>query len=121
MLASELQEHLESVHKTATRGARQYTGTSGRIENAQMGVFLTYASLKGSSFLDRQLYLSQEWTDDSFSVSGSCRHSCRRGTKVEQIVLQNSATVKRLALLFRFDPARPNSARSANSHCSPYF
>jgi len=44
--------------------ARQYTGTAGRIENAQVGVFLTYATSKGYTFLDRQLYLPKEWTDD---------------------------------------------------------
>ena len=44
--------------------ARQYSGTAGRIENSQIGVFLTYASVKGHTFLDRQLYLPKEWTED---------------------------------------------------------
>ena len=44
--------------------ARQYTGTAGRIENAQVGVFLAYASRHGTAFLDRALYLPQEWADD---------------------------------------------------------
>jgi SRSO17 transposase len=44
--------------------ARQYTGTAGRVENAQVGVFLAYASRHGTAFLDRALYLPQEWTDD---------------------------------------------------------
>jgi len=44
--------------------ARQYTGTAGRIENAQVGVFLAYAGAKGHAFLDRALYLPKEWTDD---------------------------------------------------------
>src|SRR3954451_25426930 len=44
--------------------ARQYTGTAGRIENAQVGVFLPYASRHGAAFLDRALYLPREWTDD---------------------------------------------------------
>jgi SRSO17 transposase len=44
--------------------ARQYTGTAGRIENAQVGVFLAYASRHGTGFLDRALYLPREWTDD---------------------------------------------------------
>ena len=43
---------------------RQYTGTAGRIENAQVGVFLAYASRHGTAFLDRALYLPKEWTDD---------------------------------------------------------
>ena len=37
--------------------ARQYTGTAGRIENAQVGVFLAYASRHGTAFIDRALYL----------------------------------------------------------------
>ena len=44
--------------------ARQYTGTAGRIENAQVGVFLAYASTAGRTFLDRELYLPKAWTDD---------------------------------------------------------
>jgi SRSO17 transposase len=44
--------------------ARQYTGTAGRIENAQVDVFLAYASRHGTAFLDRALYLPGEWTDD---------------------------------------------------------
>jgi SRSO17 transposase len=43
---------------------RQYSGTAGRIENCQIGVFLAYASPKGRAFLDRDLYLPQEWADD---------------------------------------------------------
>ena len=43
---------------------RQYTGTAGRIENAQVGVFLAYASRHGTAFLDRALYLPKDWTDD---------------------------------------------------------
>src|SRR5215471_18817715 len=43
---------------------RQYSGTAGRIENCQIGVFLVYASAKGRTFLDRALYLPQEWTQD---------------------------------------------------------
>jgi SRSO17 transposase len=44
--------------------ARQYSGTAGRIENCQVGVFLAYASPKGHGLLDRALYLPKEWTDD---------------------------------------------------------
>lgn len=43
---------------------RQYSGTAGRRENCQIGVFLSYASPQGRAFLDRELYLPQEWTDD---------------------------------------------------------
>jgi SRSO17 transposase len=43
---------------------RQYSGTAGRIENCQIGVFLTYASPTGHVLLDREVYLPQEWADD---------------------------------------------------------
>ena len=43
--------------------ARQYSGTAGRIENCQIGVFLAYASPHGQALLDRELYLPKEWTD----------------------------------------------------------
>jgi SRSO17 transposase len=44
--------------------ARQYTGTAGDTVNAQVGVFLTYASELGAAFIDRALYLPREWAGD---------------------------------------------------------
>lgn len=43
---------------------RQYSGTAGRIENAQVAVFVTYASRHGHTLIDRRLYLPRSWTDD---------------------------------------------------------
>lgn len=43
---------------------RQYSGTAGRVENCQIGVFLGYASAKGQALIDRALYLPQEWAGD---------------------------------------------------------
>ena len=43
---------------------RQYSGTAGRIENCQIGVFLAYAGVKGRTLLDRELYLPQVWARD---------------------------------------------------------
>src|SRR4051794_31364402 len=43
---------------------RQYTGTAGRIENAQVAVYLVYAAARGDAFLDRELYLPASWTED---------------------------------------------------------
>jgi SRSO17 transposase len=43
---------------------RQYTGTVGKRENCQVGVFLAYASSRGQAFIDRELYLPEEWADD---------------------------------------------------------
>src|SRR6202035_920464 len=53
--------------KKGTRSAgvqRQYSGTAGRTENCQVGVFLAYASARGHALIDRELYLPQSWTDD---------------------------------------------------------
>jgi SRSO17 transposase len=44
--------------------ARQYTGTVGDTVNAQVGVFLAYASMHGAAFIDRALYLPRAWADD---------------------------------------------------------
>lgn len=43
---------------------RQYSGTAGRVENCQIGVFLAYASPQGRTFIDRELYLPRSWTED---------------------------------------------------------
>ena len=43
---------------------RQYSGTAGRIENCQIGVFLAYACGKGRALLDLELYLPQVWAGD---------------------------------------------------------
>jgi len=43
---------------------RQYTGTAGRIENAQVAVYLTYAGARGHAMIDRELSLPQSWTSD---------------------------------------------------------
>jgi SRSO17 transposase len=45
--------------------ARQYSGTAGRIENCQIGVFLGYATRRGRALLDRALYLPKEWANDA--------------------------------------------------------
>ena len=44
--------------------ARQYCGATGKIDNCQMGVFLTYASAAGHTLLDERLYLTEEWATD---------------------------------------------------------
>ncbi len=43
---------------------RQYSGTAGRIENCQVGVFLAYATAQGRTLLDREVYLPRVWADD---------------------------------------------------------
>lgn len=52
----------KGVHSVGVQ--RQYTGTAGRIENAQVGVFLGYATPAGYTLIDREIYLPRSWTDD---------------------------------------------------------
>ncbi|KUN89373.1 IS701 family transposase [Streptomyces griseoruber] len=50
---------------TATVGVqRQYTGTAGRIENAQVAVYLVYSASRGHAAIDRALYVPRSWTED---------------------------------------------------------
>jgi SRSO17 transposase len=50
---------------TTTVGVqRQYTGTAGRIDNAQVAVWLVYATGAGHALIDRELYVPRAWTDD---------------------------------------------------------
>lgn len=55
---------------------RQYSGTAGRIENCQIGVFLSYATPDGYTFLDRELYLPKSW----MNASERCRQAEVPGT-----------------------------------------
>jgi SRSO17 transposase len=57
---------------------RQYSGTAGRIENCQLGVFLTYASKAGHTLVDREVYLPKSWTED--------RERCRAADVPEEVV-----------------------------------
>jgi SRSO17 transposase len=57
---------------------RQYSGTAGRIENCQVGVFLTYASARGRALIDRELYLPERsWCAD--------RERCRQAAVPDQV------------------------------------
>ena len=60
--------------KKGTKSAgvqRQYSGTAGRIENCQLGVFLTYSSPRGRALIDRELYLPTSWTEDRDRCAGA--------------------------------------------------
>lgn len=52
----------KGVHSVGV--GRQYSGTAGRIENCQIGVFASYASRWGHALIDRQLYLPKAWAND---------------------------------------------------------
>lgn len=59
---------------------RQYSGTAGRIENCQIGVFLGYASCWGQGLLDRTLFIPQDWSED--------RRRCRQAGIPDEMVHQ---------------------------------
>jgi len=59
---------------------RQYSGTAGRIENCQIGVFLSYASAKGHAPLDRRLYVPEDWFQDP--------ERCRKAGVPETVTFQ---------------------------------
>ena len=70
--------------------ARQYSGTAGRRENSQVGVFLLYASSKGAAFIDRTLYLPEEWTAD--------RVRCREAGIPDEVVFATKGEQAKLML-----------------------
>lgn len=66
---------------------RQYSGTKGGIDNCQVGVFLAYASAKGTAFIDRELFLPQEW-----AVDASRRREARVPDEIEFLTKPQLAT-----------------------------
>jgi SRSO17 transposase len=54
--------------------ARQYCGSTGKVDNCQVGVFAAYASRHGYAFLDKRLYIPEKWFDDSHT---SRRRKCK--------------------------------------------
>ncbi|SRR5579871_322542 len=74
--------------------ARQYSGTAGRRENCQIGVFLLYASPTGHAFLDRALYLPEEWTAD--------RVRCREAGIPEEVAFATKGELARTMLARAF-------------------
>jgi SRSO17 transposase len=64
--------------------ARQYAGTAGDTAQCQVGVFLAYASARGAAFIDRSLYLPQEWAEDwDRRTEAGVPEETRFATKVE--------------------------------------
>jgi SRSO17 transposase len=60
--------------KKGTKSAgvqRQYSGTAGRVENCQLGVFLAYASPAGRALIDAELYLPRSWAGDRARCAGA--------------------------------------------------
>jgi SRSO17 transposase len=69
---------------------RQYSGTAGKVDNCQLGVFLAYASGKGRGFIDRELYLPKAWTED--------RARCRAARVPEQVGFRTKPQLARVML-----------------------
>ena len=88
--------------KKGTRSAgvqRQYSGTAGRVENCQLGVFLAYASPKGRALVDRELYLPKSWTDD--------RDRCREAGVPDDVQFASKTELARLMLGRALDAGMP--------------
>ena len=64
---------------------RQYSGTAGRTENCQIGVFLAYAAPGGRTLIDRRLYLPTSWTDD--------RERCRRAGIDDEVAFETKVAM----------------------------
>ncbi len=79
--------------------ARLYSGTAGRRENSQVGVFLLYASTKGYAFIDRALYLPEEWTAD--------RVRCREAGIPDQVDFATKGDLAQRMLLRAFAAGVP--------------
>ncbi|WP_344559663.1 IS701 family transposase [Kitasatospora saccharophila] len=93
---------------------RQYSGTAGRTENCQIGVFAAYASTKGHALVDRELYLPRSWTEDRQRCQAA-RVPDERGfaTKLE---LARSMVERALASLLPIAWATADSAYGRDSH-----
>jgi SRSO17 transposase len=88
--------------KKGTRSAgvqRQYSGTAGRVENCQLGVFLSYAGPKGRALVDRELYLPKSWTED--------RDRCRQAGVPDSVPFASKTDLARLMLGRALDAGVP--------------
>jgi SRSO17 transposase len=80
---------------------RQYSGTAGKVDNCQLGVFLAYASAKGRAFIDRELYLPKAWTDDPAR--------CRAARVPAQVEFRTKPQLARVMLERALDAGVPAS------------
>jgi SRSO17 transposase len=78
---------------------RQYSGTAGKVDNCQLGVFLAYASPKGRAMIDRELYLPESWTDDPAR--------CRAARVPEQVEFRTKPQLAQLMLERALDAGVP--------------
>ncbi len=85
----------------------QYSGAAGRTANAQVGVFLTYASPRGHTFLDRALYLPASWTDD--------RERCRAAGIPDEVAFATKPKLAQAMLERALDAGVPAAWVTADS------
>jgi len=78
---------------------RQYSGTAGRIENCQLGVFLAYAGPKGHALVDRELYVPEGWIAD--------RPRCREAAIGDTVEFQTKPQLARVMLRRALDAGVP--------------
>lgn len=78
---------------------RQYSGTAGRIENCQIGVFLAYSSSHGHALIDRELYLPQSWIDEPAR--------CREAHVPEEVAFATKPELARRMLARTLDSGLP--------------
>jgi SRSO17 transposase len=77
----------------------QYCGTSGQVENCQVGVFLAYVTAKGHTLIDRELYLPLDWTED--------RDRCQAAGIPESVRFQTKPELARRMLARLWDAQLP--------------
>ena len=77
---------------------RQYSGTAGRIENSQVGVFLVYAGVKGRTLLDRELYLPLVWAEDRKRRREAGVPGCRGAGVPEYVEFRTTPQLARVML-----------------------
>jgi len=80
---------------------RQYSGTAGKVDNCQLGVFLAYASPRGRAMIDRELYLPESWTDDPAR--------CRAARVPEQVGFRTKPQLAQLMVARALDAGVPAS------------
>ncbi len=87
----------KGVHSVGV--SRQYSGTAGRIENSQIGVFLAYASQHGHALIDRRLYLPKTWTQDV--------ERCKRAHVPQDVVFATKPAMARDMIARTLDAGLP--------------
>ena len=88
--------------KKGTKSAgvqRQYSGTAGRTENCQLGVFLAYASPLGRALIDAELYLPKSWTEN--------RPRCREAGVPDEVEFATKPVLARQMLARALDAGLP--------------